>query len=138
MERGRCSPTSCASSRRSTRDPRPTTFDAFRIVRSTGVCPKSTASRSPMPLRSGPRARGTDRGRVRTRTRPSAPCHNDLLADNFEADGFWLVDYEYSGMGDPFFDLGNLSINNRLSEASRAAAPADVRRADRRASRPPA
>ena len=42
------------------------------------------------------------------------------VADNFlkGPDGFWLVDYEYSGMGDPFFDLGNLSINNGLSEAS--------------------
>jgi thiamine kinase-like enzyme len=51
---------------------------------------------------------------------PARPCHNDLLADNFlrGTDGFWLVDYEYSGMGDPFFDLGNLSINNGLSEGS--------------------
>ncbi len=46
------------------------------------------------------------------------PCHNDLLAANFlRGDGrMWLVDYEYAGMGDPFFDLGNLSINNGLSE----------------------
>ncbi len=49
---------------------------------------------------------------------PLLPCHNDLLADNFlrNAGGTWLVDYEYAGMGDPFFDLGNLSINNGLSE----------------------
>jgi thiamine kinase-like enzyme len=46
------------------------------------------------------------------------PCHNDLLAPNFlRGDGhLWLVDYEYAGMGDPFFDLGNLSINNGLSD----------------------
>ena len=52
---------------------------------------------------------------------PPRPCHNDLLADNFlrGPHGFWLVDYEYSGMGDPFFDLGNLSINNGLSEGRR-------------------
>ena len=51
---------------------------------------------------------------------PARPCHNDLLADNFlrGAAGFWLVDYEYAGMGDPFFDLGNLSINNGLSEGA--------------------
>ena len=49
------------------------------------------------------------------------PCHNDLLADNFLRgdDRFWLVDYEYAGMGEPFFDLGNLSINNDLSEVPR-------------------
>jgi thiamine kinase-like enzyme len=27
-----------------------------------------------------------------------------------------IVDYEYAGMGDRFFDLGNLSINNGISE----------------------
>ena len=31
------------------------------------------------------------------------------------------MDYEYSGMGDPFFDLGNLSINNALSGGSQEA-----------------
>src|SRR4029077_12456205 len=51
---------------------------------------------------------------------PPPPCRHDLLADNVREgrDGFGLGDYEYSGMGDPFFDLGNLSINNGLSEAS--------------------
>ena len=46
------------------------------------------------------------------------PCHNDLLAPNFIRgdDAMWLVDHEYAGMGDPYFDLGNLSINNGLSE----------------------
>jgi thiamine kinase-like enzyme len=44
------------------------------------------------------------------------PCHNDLLNANFLRDGdhVWIVDYEYAGMGDLFFDLGNLSINNGL------------------------
>ena len=48
---------------------------------------------------------------------PAATCHNDLLNANFLRDGdhTWIVDYEYAGMGDPFFDLGNLSINNGLS-----------------------
>jgi thiamine kinase-like enzyme len=51
---------------------------------------------------------------------PMAPatCHNDFLNANFlrEGDHTWIVDYEYAGMGDPFFDLGNLSINNGLDE----------------------
>jgi thiamine kinase-like enzyme len=48
---------------------------------------------------------------------PETTCHNDLLNANFLRDGdhVWIVDYEYAGMGDPFFDLGNLSINNGLS-----------------------
>jgi thiamine kinase-like enzyme len=48
---------------------------------------------------------------------PERTCHNDLLNANFlrDADHVWIVDYEYAGMGDPFFDLGNLSINNGFS-----------------------
>jgi len=41
--------------------------------------------------------------------RPSVPCHNDLLAENYLDDGdrLWIVDYEYSGNNDPTFELGN-------------------------------
>jgi thiamine kinase-like enzyme len=44
------------------------------------------------------------------------PCHNDLLNANFIDDGerLRIVDWEYAGMGDPFFDLGNVSINHEL------------------------
>jgi thiamine kinase-like enzyme len=51
--------------------------------------------------------------------RPS-PCHNDLLPGNLlcaALDGrLLLVDWEYAGMGHPYFDLGNLSVNNGLDE----------------------
>jgi thiamine kinase-like enzyme len=49
---------------------------------------------------------------------PLRPCHNDLLESNFllREGHVWVVDHEYAGMGDPFFDLGNLSINNALSD----------------------
>ena len=47
------------------------------------------------------------------------PCHNDLLNANFIDDGkrIRIVDWEYAGMGDPFFDLGNFSTNHGLSAA---------------------
>ena len=40
---------------------------------------------------------------------PTVPCNNDLLAGNFVDDGekLWLIDYEYSGNNDPYFELGN-------------------------------
>jgi thiamine kinase-like enzyme len=49
---------------------------------------------------------------------PLRPCHNDLLNANFIDDGsrLWLVDWEYAGMGDPFFDLGNFAVNHGLAE----------------------
>jgi thiamine kinase-like enzyme len=45
------------------------------------------------------------------------PCHNDLLNANFIDDGerIRIVDWEYAGMGDPFFDLGNFSVNHELA-----------------------
>jgi thiamine kinase-like enzyme len=44
------------------------------------------------------------------------PCHNDLLNANFIDDGarIRIVDWEYAGMGDPYFDLGNFSVNHDL------------------------
>ncbi len=47
------------------------------------------------------------------------PCHNDLLNANFIDDGrrIRIVDWEYAGMGDPFFDLGNVSVNHGLRPA---------------------
>ncbi|HEY4427238.1 MAG TPA: phosphotransferase [Solirubrobacteraceae bacterium] len=50
---------------------------------------------------------------------PRRPCHNDLLAGNIirADDGrMMVVDWEYAGMGDPLFDLGNLSVNNHFGE----------------------
>lgn len=52
--------------------------------------------------------------------RPLVPSHNDLLPANvlFDDDRVWLLDFEYAGMNDEFFDLGNLSVNAGLSEAA--------------------
>ena len=98
----------------------PATFDAFRIVEAYRRVSVERGVRIPEAY--GPAHAHAERieAAFARAPVPPRPCHNDLLADNFlkGTDGFWLVDYEYSGMGDPFFDLGNLSINNGLSEAS--------------------
>jgi thiamine kinase-like enzyme len=51
------------------------------------------------------------------------PCHNDLLNANFIDDGarIRIVDWEYAGMGDPFFDLGNFAVNHELDGDGEAA-----------------
>ena len=48
------------------------------------------------------------------------PCHNDLLASNFIDDGdtIRILDWEYAGMGDIFFDLGNFAVNQSLDPQS--------------------
>jgi thiamine kinase-like enzyme len=48
-----------------------------------------------------------------------APCHCDPLCENFLDDGsrMWLVDWEYSGMNDPMWDLGDVSVEGSFSDA---------------------
>jgi thiamine kinase-like enzyme len=47
----------------------------------------------------------------------TVPCNNDLLAENFIDTGgaFRLIDYEYSGMNDACFELGNVWSESNLS-----------------------
>jgi thiamine kinase-like enzyme len=54
---------------------------------------------------------------------PPAPCHNDLLCENFIDDGTALriVDYELSGNNDPCFDLGNTAQEAEFDQELRAA-----------------
>jgi thiamine kinase-like enzyme len=75
--------------------------------------------------------------RIEAARRPGAPvpCHNDLLIANFIDDGeIRIVDWEYAGMGDRFFDLGNLTVNQELgpaeAEALLHAYFGEVRRSD--------
>jgi thiamine kinase-like enzyme len=48
---------------------------------------------------------------------PLVPCHCDPLCENFLDDGtrMWIVDWEYSGMNDPMWDLGDLSVEGGFS-----------------------
>lgn len=53
-------------------------------------------------------------------TIPMGLCHNDLLAANFVCQEesnhrLWLVDWEYAGIGTPYFDLANFASNQQLS-----------------------
>ncbi|MBK8769531.1 MAG: phosphotransferase family protein [Rhizobiales bacterium] len=43
---------------------------------------------------------------------PLVACHCDPLCENFIDTGsrMWIVDWEYSGMNDPMWDLGDLSV----------------------------
>jgi thiamine kinase-like enzyme len=51
------------------------------------------------------------------RTIMPRPCHNDLLNGNFLDDGsIWILDWEYAGMGDVFFDLANFAVNHEFSD----------------------
>ena len=63
-----------------------------------------------------PRPPGSRRRWRSARRQLRVPCHNDLLAANFIAvpGGIRIVDWEYAGMGDRYFDLANFAVNNEL------------------------
>jgi len=48
-------------------------------------------------------------GALASRPLPTVPCNNDLLAGNIVDDGdrIWLIDYDYAGNNDAYFELGN-------------------------------
>jgi len=99
----------------------PGRFDSFRVVEA--YCATAHAHGVGVPS-AYERAKEIANQIERRRTdAPLRPCHNDLLNANFIDDGvrLWLVDWEYAGMGDPFFDLGNFAVNHELADESELA-----------------
>jgi thiamine kinase-like enzyme len=98
--------------------PIPSTFDAFRVVRDYRSTAEARGVRIPLAYERALAAADRIAGAFAASPATVRPCHNDLLNENFLVrDGkVVIVDYEYAGMGDPFFDLGNLSVNNGISE----------------------
>lgn len=60
----------------------------------------------------------TVRGALEVNSPELAPCHCDPLCENFIDTGerMWIVDWEYSGMNDPLWDLGDLSVEGEFNE----------------------
>lgn len=46
------------------------------------------------------------------------PCHLDLHRENVLDDGqrFWLIDWEYAAMADPFFDLASIASTDNFTD----------------------
>ena len=94
----------------------PARFDSFRVVETYRAIALERGVAVPAAYdRAKEVADAIERRRSGVAPRP---CHNDLLNANFIDDGrrSWIVDWEYAGMGDPFFDLGNFAVNNELDE----------------------
>jgi thiamine kinase-like enzyme len=91
-------------------------FDSFRVVEAYAAT--STGHGRSLPDAYGPAHELACQIEARRAAAPILTCHNDLLAANFIDDGerIWIVDWEYAGMGDPFFDLANFAVNNGLDE----------------------
>jgi thiamine kinase-like enzyme len=93
----------------------PGRFDSFRVVEAYRVTATAHGVRIPDAYS---KAKEIADDIEAKRGRPQlAPCHNDLLNANFIDDGerIRIVDWEYAGMGDRFFDLANFSVNHELA-----------------------
>ncbi|MBZ9907858.1 phosphotransferase family protein [Mesorhizobium sp. BR115XR7A] len=65
------------------------------------------------------REAGSVRSALAVRPLPLVACHCDPLCENFLDTGerMWIVDWEYSGMNDPLWDLGDLSVEGKFDAA---------------------
>jgi thiamine kinase-like enzyme len=98
------------------------TFDAFTIVRSYRELAAERGIAIPAAYPPALESADAIASAISVAPSPRTPCHNDLLNANllFDRGRVIVVDYEYAGMGDVFFDLGNFSINNGISADAQA------------------
>jgi thiamine kinase-like enzyme len=94
-------------------------FDSFRLVEDYAAATSSRGGEVPAAYEEAHAAAGRIEATPRFAGEAPALCHNDLLPANFIAtpDGIRLVDWEYAGMGNRWFDLGNFAVNNELGPA---------------------
>jgi thiamine kinase-like enzyme len=96
--------------------PIPARFDSFRVVEAYRA--SAVAHGVEVPADYDEAKVVADRIEAALGPRPDRPCHNDLLNANFIRGpaGIQIVDWEYAGMGDRFFDLANFAVNHELED----------------------
>ncbi len=94
----------------------PVSFSPFRIVEDYATRATERGAELPSDYEWGRGLAGRIEAASVGAEHEPVPCHNDLLAANFlrGPDGIRIVDWEYAGMGDRYFDLGNFTVNNEL------------------------
>ena len=98
-------------------------FDAFRLVEDYAAATRARGGTVPDAYERAHAAAARIESVPCLRDEPAVLCHDDLLAANFIATpaGIRIVDWEYAGMGNRWFDLGNFAVNNELGPAEEEA-----------------
>ncbi len=97
----------------------PTDFQVLDIARDYSEVVRGRGSEPPQAFEDALENAGRVAAAVREDPEHTpVPCHNDLLPANFLSgdERIVIVDWEYAGMGDRFFDLGNLAVNNEFGD----------------------
>jgi thiamine kinase-like enzyme len=97
-------------------EPISASFSPFRIVELYAERAAARGVNAPAAYERSHSASARIEAALRRRPHEAVLCHNDLLAANFlrSPAGLRIVDWEYAGMGDRYFDLGNFAVNNEL------------------------
>ncbi len=103
-------------------EPLPTSFDSFRIVETYAETARERGADVPAAYGEAHGHAHAIEAALSGPEHEPVPCHNDLLAANFirGAEQLWIVDWEYAGMGDRYFDLGQLRGQQRAGRGRRA------------------
>ncbi len=95
----------------------PGTFDVFQVVRDYSKIARRHQVGFPLDYDQMMRRVDEAEKAVKLHPGPLHPCHNDLLNANFLTDGqLYILDWEYAGMGNIFFDLANFSDHHELTD----------------------
>jgi thiamine kinase-like enzyme len=98
-------------------------FDAFRLVEDYAAATRSRGGEVPGAYERAHAAAARIEAAPALDGGAAVLCHDDLLAANFidTPEGIRIVDWEYAGMGNRWFDLGNFAVNNELGAAEEEA-----------------
>jgi thiamine kinase-like enzyme len=98
-------------------------FDAFRLVESYAAATRERGGAVPPAYDVAHAAAARIEGAATLGDDDAVLCHDDLLPANFidTPAGIRIVDWEYAGMGNRWFDLGNFAVNNELGAAEEEA-----------------
>jgi len=97
-----------------------TSFSPFRVVEQYAATTRERGGAVPERYDDALRCARQIEAALQGAEHEPVPCHNDLLAANFiyADDRVYIVDWEYAGMGDRYFDLANFAVNNELGEGA--------------------
>jgi thiamine kinase-like enzyme len=92
------------------------TFDCFRVPREHREAAESRGVRIPPAYERAAGYANEIEAAFGVTPEPRVPCHNDLNTANWIADGdrLWLLDWEYAGMNERYFDIGAMAANNEF------------------------
>jgi thiamine kinase-like enzyme len=98
-------------------------FDAFRLVEDYAAATRERGGDVPPAYEIAHAAAARIEAAPALDGGAAVLCHDDLLPANFidTPTGIRIVDWEYAGMGNRWFDLGNFAVNNELGPAEEEA-----------------